>query len=204
MGYSLIHLETRHTVAVLDFNPTAAISKNTPRGMSFEGLENRTELKSEWRSNPLPNNTVPGAIHIKLLSNATYIVTEHHKDRAWPIFLLFQNLFPLTFCCCFNCCLSPFLPHWHFLLWLVNVVFLHLPFCCLRDLAVAAMSLKWPGALQRSHFPGDGRVYGLRLMKAFLTQGQTPPPSRKQDRGLFVPPFPPHLNVLKLECCSLA
>lgn len=69
-------------MAALDFNPTAAISKNTPRGMSFEGLENRTELKSEWRSNPLPNNTVPGAIRIKVLSNATYIVTEHHKDRT--------------------------------------------------------------------------------------------------------------------------
>lgn len=56
MGYSLIYLETGHVVAALDFNPTAAISKNTPRGMSFEGLESRTELKSEWRSNPLPNN----------------------------------------------------------------------------------------------------------------------------------------------------
>lgn len=71
MGYSLIHLETRHIVVILEFNPIATISKNPPRGMSFEGLESGTELKSDWRSNPLPNNTVPGAIRIKLLSNVT-------------------------------------------------------------------------------------------------------------------------------------
>lgn len=128
MGYSLIHLETRCIVVVLDFNPTAATSKSTPRGISYEGLEIRTELKSEWRSNPLPNNTVPGANHIKFLSNVTYIVSESHKDRAWPIFLLFQNLFPLTFCYYCNCCLS-LIPSllWHLLVWLVYVVLLN--FC---------------------------------------------------------------------------
>lgn len=63
-------------------NPTAAISENAPRGMSFERLENRTELKSDWRNNPLPNNRVPGAIQIKLLSDVTYIVADSHKDKA--------------------------------------------------------------------------------------------------------------------------
>lgn len=78
---SPILLEARRIVAVRDSNPTAAISENAPRGMSFEGLENRTELKSDWRNNPLPNNTVPGAIQIKLLSDVTYIVADSHKDK---------------------------------------------------------------------------------------------------------------------------
>lgn len=69
-------------MAVCDFNPRATISENDPRGMSFEGLGKRTELKSDWRNNPLPNNTVPGAIRIKLLSDVTYIVADSHKDKA--------------------------------------------------------------------------------------------------------------------------
>jgi len=77
-----IHLEARHVVAVHDFNPTAAISENGPRGMSFEVLENRTELKFDWRNNSLPNNTVPGAIQIKLLSDVTCIVADSYKDKA--------------------------------------------------------------------------------------------------------------------------
>lgn len=153
--------------------------------MSFEGLESRTELKSEWRSNPLPNNTVPGAIRIKLPSNVTYIVAESHKDRAWPIFLLFQNLFPLTFCWCCNCCLS----HSFLVLAFVSVACL----CCAptfscplpeRDLAVPAMSLKWPGALQHSHFPGDGRVYGLKWIKVFLYPGANTTSINKRQRAL--------------------
>lgn len=69
-------------MSVRDFNSAAAISENAPRGTSFEGLENRTELKSDWRNNLLPNNTVPGAIQIKLLSDVTYIVAGLHKDKA--------------------------------------------------------------------------------------------------------------------------
>lgn len=68
-------------MAAHDFNPTAAISENAPRGMSFEGLENRIELKSDRRNNPLPDNTVPGAVQIKL-SDVTYIVADSHKDKA--------------------------------------------------------------------------------------------------------------------------
>lgn len=62
-------------------------------------------LKSDWRNNPLPNNALPGAIHMKLLSDVTGIVADSHKDKTWPLFILFQNLFLLTFCCCCNCCL---------------------------------------------------------------------------------------------------
>lgn len=130
--------------------------------MSFEGSENRAEWISDQRNNPLPNNTVPEAVLIKLLSDVTCIVANSHKDKAWPIFCLFQNLFTLTFCCCCHCCFSSSFPT---LVLVISGSLCHTFTSTFppmeRGLAEAVRSPMWPEVTVLLPV-GDIRVYGLR------------------------------------------
>lgn len=118
---------------------------------------------------------------------------------------------PDLFFFCFKTCSL-----WHFVAVVIAVSFSRLPgsgicyvacLCCAsafsfslpeRDLAVPAMSLKWPGALQHSHFL-EMAGYSMKTdgRKLSFAQGQIPPTLTKPDWGAFVPPFPPTLEYLE-------
>lgn len=75
-----------------------------------------------------------------------------------------------------------------------------------RSLPQPAKSPKWPGALQCSCFAGDGRVCGLRQMKAFLYPGATTTSANETRQRVFHCTLTSTLglNTLKLEGCSMA